>query len=489
MKNLLSKLTKLPRKLAAVLIMAIVVSIAGLYFGIQSLSDFPKQGSIYEWCRACQVFSQANNLRQEYKTNEAVETYRQAIRIYPQDARFLVGLGLAYMDKDEYDEAITAFKQATQANPSNGDAWLRLSQVSLIAGDLQGAFDAASRAFKLVNRNPAALGQMGLTWYETGRKDLAEHVFNQTTNLGAQSPEFWLMAGKFHWRTGQMQRAEADLRQAVAMDAKNPDCWEWLGLLLSRQKKFVEAEKDLQMALKLNPNSPVKWRNLGSFYVSQKQDDKAMEPLKRAVQLRPNDVKCWRDIGRAYLRQNKFDLAEQAFQKSLALEPRDGPTCGLYVETLRKQKKYDQAEGVLRHYIMSGHKYSALLWTYLASLYEESGRPLQAAEAYNQALASDPPDNLKDYVLKRLSGQPADSSVMPESPNKSAGDISSQSGDGDKAAADKSAADKITDRPAGTVAADKAVTEKAVIQKSNQNDNLPAKSAAGEKSVNKIGSH
>ncbi len=285
---------------------------------------------------------------------------------------------------------------------------MRLSQVGLITNDFQTAHEAASQALRLKEKDPVVQAQKALVWCEMGKLDEAEKVFNQSTMWGSQSPEFWLIAGKYHWRVGQPQRAEADFKQAIALGPKNPDAYEWLGQLEFKGGKATAAESNLKKAVELNPNSPVKWRNLGDFYLSQREFDKALSALNKSSELNRYDVKCWRDLGKLNLNLKKFDAAEKDLLKALELEPDHGATVGLYVETLRQQKKFRQAEKTLKQFILSKHKYSAMLWTYLASIYEESGQPEQAAEAYNQALAADPSDNLREYVIKRLSGQPAD---------------------------------------------------------------------------------
>jgi tetratricopeptide (TPR) repeat protein len=412
MNKFMKVLSSVPKKVALLAALFAVLSAIVCLLVIPSLADFPRQGSIYDWWRASNLYEQANLLRKQYKTDAAIEMYEKAIRTYPLDPRFQVGLGLSYMDKDKYEDATTAFRNAIRVDANSMDGWLRLSQVGLITNDLQTAHQAASQAVRLKEKEPVVQAQKALVWCEMGKLDEAEKIFNQSTMWGSQSPEFWLIAGKYHWRVGQPQRAEADFKQAIAIGPKNPDAYEWLGQLEFKGGKATAAETNLKKAVELNPNSPVKWRNLGDFYLSERQFEKAFDALKKASELNRSDVKCWRDLGKLSLNLKKFDAAEKELTKALELEPDHGPTVGLYVETLRQQKKYDRAEKTLKQYILTKHKFSAMLWTYLASIYEESGRPEQAAEAYNQALAADPSDSLKEYVIKRLSGQPADPSEL-----------------------------------------------------------------------------
>src|SRR5438105_2824992 len=123
MPILMQALKKIPKKvLMAVVALAIVSAVIYSLLSSQ-LRDFPRQGSVLDWFRASHIYEQANTLRQQHKTDMAIETYSKAIRAYMQDPRFHLGLGLAYMDKDDYRNAIAAYEQATRLNPRFTLAW------------------------------------------------------------------------------------------------------------------------------------------------------------------------------------------------------------------------------------------------------------------------------------------------------------------------------------------------------------------------------
>lgn len=369
-------------------------------------ADFPRQGSIYDWWRASLLYKQAQALRIDYKTVDAVAKYGEAIKIYPQDARFQVGLARAYLDEDDSRKARESLDKAIKLNPESKDAWLLLSQVSLMANDKRTAYDSASRALVLSKKDPAVLAQMGLVWFETGQMEAAERIFSQSTGLGNGSPEFWFCAGKFHWRTGRLQRAIADLRQASAMNPRNAEYHEWLGLLLPRDSKSNEAEAELRRAVELNANSPVFMHNLADCLVARNKQDQAVQFFQRAAALRAGDADYWRDLGKLFMSRKQHNDAERAFGRALEIQPGDGPTNGLYVTALKLQRKYPEAEKAMLSYIKGGHEQSSLLWIYLAELYTEDGQSREkVVAAYNQALKNAPTDQLKQFIRDRLSGQ------------------------------------------------------------------------------------
>ena len=58
--------------------------------------------------------------------DEAIEVFKQAIHIKPDDAKAHYNLALAYGKLGRYDKAIEAYKQAIRINPDDVDAYYNL---------------------------------------------------------------------------------------------------------------------------------------------------------------------------------------------------------------------------------------------------------------------------------------------------------------------------------------------------------------------------
>jgi len=79
---------------------------------------------------------------------DAINAYRQILRIKPEDARAWLGLGLAYRNLERYNDAIDACRQALRINPEDADVWCYLG----IAYDLSGDRTAALGVVKQLRR-------------------------------------------------------------------------------------------------------------------------------------------------------------------------------------------------------------------------------------------------------------------------------------------------------------------------------------------------
>ena len=95
--------------------------------------------------------------------HDAIENYKQAIRINPNDATAYNKLGLTYYNLDLYKEAIEAYKQAIRIDPGHVPAYIILSCSYFKIGDKNSALnvykilkdiniDAANSLFDLINK-------------------------------------------------------------------------------------------------------------------------------------------------------------------------------------------------------------------------------------------------------------------------------------------------------------------------------------------------
>jgi tetratricopeptide (TPR) repeat protein len=56
------------------------------------------------------------------KYDAAIEQYRRAVRIRPDDGAIRYNLGAAYSNKEEYRQAVIEYRKAVEIEPGRGDA-------------------------------------------------------------------------------------------------------------------------------------------------------------------------------------------------------------------------------------------------------------------------------------------------------------------------------------------------------------------------------
>ena len=62
-------------------------------------------------------------LREQGKLDEAIEAYKKALSIQPNNANAYYNMGIALREQGKLDEAIEAYKKALSIQPDYAEAW------------------------------------------------------------------------------------------------------------------------------------------------------------------------------------------------------------------------------------------------------------------------------------------------------------------------------------------------------------------------------
>lgn len=102
-----------------------------------------KPDNAQAWCNLGAAF---NTLKRH---DEAIDSYRQALKIDAADAATWNNLGNAYGDLNRHDQAIDSYRQALKIKPDSADTWYNLGLSSLVTKDKTAALEAAQKLQRL----------------------------------------------------------------------------------------------------------------------------------------------------------------------------------------------------------------------------------------------------------------------------------------------------------------------------------------------------
>jgi Flp pilus assembly protein TadD len=99
------------------------------------------------------------------KPAEAVKSYREAVRLRPNDASFHVSLGAALRKTGDFDGALTELRQATHLAPQDA---LALTYLGLLLSDKKVYDEAHETLEKATKSDP----KLAAAWTELGRMEM-----------------------------------------------------------------------------------------------------------------------------------------------------------------------------------------------------------------------------------------------------------------------------------------------------------------------------
>ncbi|MGP8093758.1 MAG: tetratricopeptide repeat protein [Candidatus Sulfotelmatobacter sp.] len=246
-----------------------------------------------EATRIYRLSNTAFELMEKNQMAGAIEQWRQALQLDPDDAMAHFSLAVSLSGNNQESEAVAEYRKACALDPHRA-AWFDHFAVSLaLTGDPDAAVANWQKSLTLDPSNAKAEMEMGVVLAEKG-----------------QVPE-----GLDH------------LRKAVALAPDVADAHNALGWELAKAGQMDEGVEQLQKAVALSPTSAAYYANLAHILGLRGDSARAVTALEKAVELsqgkQPQFLEALAD---AYSKTGRFVEAIQTAGRALdlALQTQDG---------------------------------------------------------------------------------------------------------------------------------------------------------------------
>ena len=194
---------------------------------------------------------------QEGSYARALEPWRRAVRLAPDNARALRNLGTAYYQLDRLEEAVTAFRRSLEVEPSG-----------------------------------AGYTNLGTAFFAIGRYEEAAEAFLKATELAPSDAVAWSNLGRaYHYIPGRASEAVTVQERAVEMMRdrlrRNPaeaQGWERLSSMLEHLGRRSDAEEAMDRALRLSPQDPLVLASAAGLQCQSGRRERALQYVREAMQ-------------------------------------------------------------------------------------------------------------------------------------------------------------------------------------------------------------
>lgn len=223
------------------------------------------------------------------KHQEAIEEYRQALRLFPARAKLHTSIGISLGALARTDQAIEEFRLALAGPLADEDRHTAHLYLANLLGS-QGQYDAA-----IANYRAAIALQSD-----------AQAMYNCALALRAK---------------GDLGAAIQMLRQSVTTNPDVADSQHALGILLGEAGRPLEATAPLLAASRLAPTHAQYLEDLAVALFKTGDLKQAQEQLRRALRLRPSSAAAHNLLGAIHGQQGDLDAAIAEFRSALAIDP------------------------------------------------------------------------------------------------------------------------------------------------------------------------
>lgn len=218
----------------------------------------------------------ADKLYQYGDIDGAIEEFKRALAVDPQNVNVLNSLGVCYGVKGRFGQAIEAFETAIKLDPQDVMATFNLGLAHFKQGDQEEALELFLLAHRLNGDNAEIAYQISLCYQGNGQAGAAFEYLE---------------------KAGHKARKEAHIFQALGEH--------YLG-----KEMFREAAKAFEKAIRLNPTSAKTLSNLGYIYGALGENmEIAVVLCRESTRIDPDSGLYRYRLGRLYLQKGEYDKA------------------------------------------------------------------------------------------------------------------------------------------------------------------------------------
>lgn len=285
---------------------------------------------------------------QRGKVDEAVLEFQNALRLAPNDADTLFGLGEAYLEKGLPGEAYRAFSRVVEQAPQNLEAHLRLGRLHLLANAPAKARESAE--YVLAASPGRAEAYLLLANAYLKEKDLGKALehYELAVTAAPDALDYRLEHAGALLLGGRTHDARVIIGQILAKEPTHQDALLALAQIAHLQEDTTAADDAFAKALAADPKSSMLWLNYGNYLIKLGKAEEALGAYREAGQLDATGISGWEKLAEVAVATGKLPLAKEAAAAILARRP--GSAEGRYYEAriLLQEGKPAEAEARLQ---------------------------------------------------------------------------------------------------------------------------------------------
>jgi tetratricopeptide (TPR) repeat protein len=305
------------------------------------------------------IAKRADVARSADRVNDAIELYREGVRLRPSWSEGWWSLGSLLYDEDRFSEAQAAFKRFAAIAPKPGPAYAFLGLCEYETQD----YDRALQHFRLwaragwagtpelldvavfhfallLTREGRFLEALYLLATEEGKKGsnpaLVEAMGLASLRMKSVPEDYPPQRREMVWLAGEaalrassyprdFARVDEYARRLLSRYDREPNVHAFRGSLYSFEHKDSEAGVEFRRELEISPEHVPAMVEIARMDVSNNQLVEAMTLAKRAAEMEPKNAEARHVLGQVFFATKQFRESVQELETAKQLAPDSAP--------------------------------------------------------------------------------------------------------------------------------------------------------------------
>ena len=323
------------------------------------------------------------------QTNAAISEFQAALHLKPNCVEAHNNLGNALIRQGETDAAITQYQETIRLEPALAAAHNNLGTSWLLKGQTNAASRQFQEALHLQPDYVDARYNLAVLLATLGQTNEAIHQYQEILRYKPDDAGARYALGCLLDQTGQSEQAITQLQTTIRLKADLPGAHNNLGNMLAKQNRIDEAIRQFQAAIRLQPVDFEAHNNLGNLLATKGQTEAATSQFQEALRLKPDYADAHFNWGNLLAKTGHPDTAVREFQAALNLKPDDAEVHyklgNLFAKLGQVDAAMDQFQAALRLKPAFPEAYNNL-----GNLLAKQGRTDEAAAQFQEAIRLKP---------------------------------------------------------------------------------------------------
>ena len=230
---------------------------------------------------------------------EALEHYREAIRIKPDHHRARLGLAIMLQLHGQKKEAEEQYRQVFQENPYViAENRFNVGRALAAQNEIEEAIVQYQEGLKIASRHVGAQLFLAYLYQRKGNSDDALKQYREVFQINPESVDALIGIGTVMADLGKTGDAVYYLTEALRIDPKNVSAHNNLGLVAYRNGKMEEAMYHYRMAFIADSHNVEVRYNMGLAFEKMGRINDAIAYLKEAIEIKPDYVRAKEALAR-----------------------------------------------------------------------------------------------------------------------------------------------------------------------------------------------
>ena len=272
------------------------------------------------------LFEQGKSDYENEEYDKAIEIFKKAVELNPDDYLNWYWLGRSYNDNEQYQEAINSGLKATQLNPDYAGNWFELGGAYRDNKQYQNAINSYLKATQLNPNDDEYFVSLGWVYYDMELYKDAMQSFIEALKLNASNSNAYYGIGKIFMESSQYDKAKDAIKKAIELNPNISFYSDTLNFLYYLNEEYEEFIKYSEKSIENGNFDENRYGDLGYAYSIFEDYDNAVISYEKYIEFR-NLIKfkissyVWNNYGVALANLGRIEEARNAYANAVRIDP------------------------------------------------------------------------------------------------------------------------------------------------------------------------